>query len=155
MIIGHNADIAWGFTNLGPDVTDLYVERVAGDTWRYGDRAQPLRTRTETIEVADGKDVRITVRSTDHGPMVSDVDDVLADVAQDAKVPRPDREGDEYAVSLAWTALEPRPPPTPSSSSTGPRTGTTSGMLSPTSRRPRRTWCTPTARATSATRHPV
>ena len=31
MIIGHNADIAWGFTNLGPDVTDLYLERVTGD----------------------------------------------------------------------------------------------------------------------------
>ena len=28
VIIGHNADIAWGFTNLGPDVTDLYLERV-------------------------------------------------------------------------------------------------------------------------------
>ena len=109
VIIGHNADIAWGFTNLGPDVTDLYVERVSGDTWRYGGRAQPLRTRTETIAVADGKDVRLTVRSTDHGPIVSDVDDVLADVALDAKVPRPDREGEEYAVSLAWTALEPRP----------------------------------------------
>ena len=35
VIIGHNADIAWGFTNLGPDVTDLYLERVDGDRWRY------------------------------------------------------------------------------------------------------------------------
>ena len=31
VVIGHNADIAWGFTNLGPDVTDLYLERVDGD----------------------------------------------------------------------------------------------------------------------------
>ena len=31
VIIGHNADIAWGFTNLGPDVTDLYLEQVDGD----------------------------------------------------------------------------------------------------------------------------
>ena len=109
VIIGHNADIAWGFTNLGPDVTDLYVERVSGDTWRYGGKAQPLRTRKETIEVAGDDDVELTVRSTDHGPIVSDVDDVLADVALDVKLPRPDREGEEYAVSLAWTALEPRP----------------------------------------------
>ena len=109
VIIGHNADIAWGFTNLGPDVTDLYVERVSGDTWRYGGRAQPLRTRTETIEVADGKDVRLTVRSTDHGPIVSDVDDVLADVALDAKVPRPDRRGRSTPCRWRWTALEPRP----------------------------------------------
>ena len=109
VIIGHNADIAWGFTNLGPDVTDLYVERVTGDTWRYDGKARPLRTRTESIEVAGGDDVELTVRSTDHGPIVSDVDDVMEEVALDAKVPRPDREEQEYAVSLAWTALEPRP----------------------------------------------
>ncbi len=35
VIIGHNADIAWGFTNLGPDVADLLPERVVdGDQWR-------------------------------------------------------------------------------------------------------------------------
>ena len=32
VIIGHNADIAWGFTNLGPDVTDLYLEQIQGQT---------------------------------------------------------------------------------------------------------------------------
>ena len=32
VIIGHNADIAWGMTNLKPDVTDFYLERVVGDT---------------------------------------------------------------------------------------------------------------------------
>ena len=38
VVIGHNADIAWGFTNLGPDVTDFYLERVVGDTYlRDGD----------------------------------------------------------------------------------------------------------------------
>ena len=31
VVIGHNARIAWGFTNLGPDVTDLYLEKVDGD----------------------------------------------------------------------------------------------------------------------------
>ena len=35
VVIGHNADIAWGFTNLGPDVTDLYLEKVDGDRWRH------------------------------------------------------------------------------------------------------------------------
>ena len=28
VVIGHNDDIAWGVTNVGPDVQDLYVERV-------------------------------------------------------------------------------------------------------------------------------
>ena len=83
VIIGHNADIAWGFTNLGPDVTDLYLERVDGDRWRYDGEWLPLRTRTETIEVADGDDVELTVRSTDHGPLLSDVSDEVAEVGQD------------------------------------------------------------------------
>ena len=30
VVIGHNDRIAWGFTNLGPDVTDLYLEKVDG-----------------------------------------------------------------------------------------------------------------------------
>lgn len=103
VIIGHNADIAWGFTNLGPDVTDLYLERVRGDQWRYDGAWRPLRTRTETIEVADGDDVTLTVQSTRHGPILSDVADELADVGQQA---RPRR---QHAVSLAWTALDPAP----------------------------------------------
>jgi len=109
VIIGHNADIAWGFTNLGPDVTDLYVERVRGDTYRYGDENRPLRTRTETIHVADGDDVRITVRSTGHGPIVSDVDDDVARAARASRLPRPGSDQVEVAISLAWTALRPRP----------------------------------------------
>ncbi|GAB6987739.1 penicillin acylase family protein [Nocardioides pyridinolyticus] len=99
VIIGHNADIAWGFTNLGPDVSDLYLERVEGDRWRYDGRWKPLRTRTETIEVADGPDVELTVRATDHGPLLSDVAD---DIAEVGKV-----RDDAYAVALRWTALEP------------------------------------------------
>ncbi len=106
VMIGHNGAIAWGFTNLGPDVTDLYLERIVGDQWRQDGRLLPLRTRTETIEVAGGEDVSITVRETTHGPIVSDVSEELGDVAEaggDRSV------GDEYAVSLAWTALEPTP----------------------------------------------
>ncbi len=117
VIIGHNADIAWGFTNLGPDVTDLYVERVEGDRWRYAGKLRPLKTRSETIKVVDGEDVEITVRSTRHGPLISDADALLDDadalldeVAEDAQVARPaTTDGEEYAVSLSWTALRPAP----------------------------------------------
>src|SRR5690606_41774437 len=28
VIVGHNANIAWGVTNVGPDVQDLYIERI-------------------------------------------------------------------------------------------------------------------------------
>ncbi|MGA8256106.1 MAG: penicillin acylase family protein [Nocardioides sp.] len=116
VIIGHNADIAWGFTNLGPDVTDLFVERIEGDEWRHAGELLPIRSRTEVIEVADGDDVTITVRGTRHGPLVSDVervtpevlDGVLGEVRDVAPVPRPP-ETDEYALALSWTALKPAP----------------------------------------------
>ncbi len=109
VVIGHNADIAWGFTNLGPDVTDLYLEKVVGDRWRHDGRLHPLSTRREVIEVRDGPDEELVVRSTTHGPILSDVDPVTAEVGDTAQ---PDHPGDGpptegYAVSLAWTALEP------------------------------------------------
>jgi penicillin amidase len=106
VIIGHNADIAWGFTNLGPDVTDLYLERVRGDRWLYDGTLRPLRTRTETIKVHGGDDVTLTVRSTRHGPLLSDVSEDLEDVVATEGEPR---SGEEYAIALQWTALTPQP----------------------------------------------
>lgn len=110
VVIGHNADIAWGFTNLGPDVSDLYLEKVVGDEWKYDGRMLPLRTRTETIKVRGDKDVTLTVRSTRHGPLLSDVSDDYADVGEQAPVDGivPGR-GEGYAVALEWTALHPAP----------------------------------------------
>ncbi|GAB2873822.1 penicillin acylase family protein [Nocardioides pacificus] len=112
VVIGHNADIAWGFTNLGPDVTDLYLERLQGERWRYAGRWRPMDIRTETIRVRDGDDVELTVRETDHGPLLSDVSSELSTVGANAQAggrwaDDEDEEGDGYAVSLAWTALEP------------------------------------------------
>lgn len=108
VIIGHNQDIAWGFTNLGADVTDLFLEKVNGDSYQYGDKEKRFKTREETIKVAGGDSKKITVRSTDHGPVVSDRDSELAKVGEKAPVGdvAPDR-GDGYAVSLQWTALQP------------------------------------------------
>ena len=109
VVIGHNADIAWGFTNLGPDVSDLYLERVQGNRWRYDKGWRQLRTRTEKIEVRDGDDVELTVRSTRHGPLLSDVSDDYAQVGREAPVDHPQPRGEGYAVSLAWTGLQPAP----------------------------------------------
>jgi penicillin G amidase len=98
VVIGHNADIAWGFTNLGPDVSDLFLEKVQGGTWTYDGEQLPLRVRTETIEVRDGEDFTLRVRETDHGPLISDVSADISSVGANSG---------GYAVSLAWTALTP------------------------------------------------
>ncbi|MFI9587888.1 penicillin acylase family protein [Streptomyces sp. NPDC052236] len=107
VIIGHNQDIAWGFTNLGADVTDLYLEKLDGDRYLVGSRQRELVSRKEIIKVAGGSSKTITVRSTGHGPLISDRSSELEQVGQKAPVSdAPDR-GPGYGVSLQWTALQP------------------------------------------------
>ncbi len=109
VVIGHNQQIAWGFTNLGPDVVDLYLERVDGKTYEYDGKKLPLRMHDESIEVkGEEEPVTFTVRSTRHGPLLSDVSAQLSTVGANAPVSAgaPER-GNGYAVALSWTALTP------------------------------------------------
>lgn len=113
VIIGHNANVAWGFTNLTADVTDFYLEKVQGDSyWRDGELV-PLETRTETFQIAGGDDVTLEVRSTVHGPIVSGLTEDFTAIADepyagstDAVAPPSDAPDGEWAVSLRWTALD-------------------------------------------------
>jgi penicillin amidase len=109
VIIGHNDRIAWGFTNLYPDVQDLYLEKVSDhDTYLYDGRQAPLDTRKETFVVKGEDPVTITVRSSRHGPLISDVSQDFATVGADAPAPaRSPPRGNGYAVALRWTALKP------------------------------------------------
>ncbi len=109
VMIGHNDRVAWGFTNLDPDVTDLFVERLNGDSYLYDDRWFPLASRTEEVRVK-GRDepVRITVRATRHGPLVSDADAELRRVSQVSPASGQDPMADVTpALALRWTALIP------------------------------------------------
>jgi len=106
IVIGHNQSIAWGFTNLGPDVSDFYLEQLRADSYRRGNKYLPLKQRTETIRVAGGQDVNIAVRETVHGPLLSDVISSVAQVGQTALV-EGKAQTTSYAVSLAWTGLLP------------------------------------------------
>ena len=108
VVIGHNQDISWGFTNLGADVTDLYLQKVSDGKYLYDGKRVPFRSREETIEVAGGASRKITVRETNNGPVISDRDTEIRRVGDEAPVrsAAPDR-ADGYAVSLRWTALEP------------------------------------------------
>ncbi|WP_198035404.1 penicillin acylase family protein [Streptacidiphilus rugosus] len=110
VIIGHNQSVSWGFTNLGADVQDLYLEQVNSDgTYLYDGKNVPFDTRTETIRVADGSAQTITVRSTKDGmPIISDHSTEEQTVGRDAPADgtAPPR-GGGYAIALKWTALIP------------------------------------------------
>jgi penicillin amidase len=82
VVLGHNARIAWGATNVNPDTQDLFLEKVdAANPTRYmfQGASLPFELRHEVINVAGGPTVEFDVRSTRHGVVLSDVDDRLKD----------------------------------------------------------------------------
>lgn len=108
VVIGHNDRIAWALTNLGADVTDFRLERIdlSGRVLRDGEWVE-MTTRREVIEVAGGATEVLTVRSTDHGPLVSDVIAAAADAGAHAPVFAAGEDGHVHGLSLTWTGLEP------------------------------------------------
>jgi penicillin G amidase len=97
VIIGHNERIAWGMTNLGPDVQDLYRETFdPANPRRYKTPAgwREAEVRREEIKVrksatsAETETVPLDVTVTRHGPVILE-------------------KGDER-YALRWTMLDPR-----------------------------------------------
>lgn len=97
IIIGHNEQIAWGMTNLGPDVQDLYLEKFSADKKNFYETPTGLRAaevRREEIRVRKSltdpatEIVPLDVTLTRHGPIILE------------------RDGKRYA--LRWTALDPK-----------------------------------------------
>ena len=104
VVIGKNNKIAWGLSTSYVDSQDLYLEDVRGDTIRQGDRYVPLQVITEEIHVRGEEQPRtIRIRSSRHGPLLSDVDQRLQQVSASRSAPNPAH----YAVALSWTALQP------------------------------------------------
>ncbi|MDX1614139.1 MAG: penicillin acylase family protein [Candidatus Promineifilaceae bacterium] len=93
VVIGHNEHIAWGFTNIGPDVQDLYIEKLNPNNslqYEFKGEWRDVEVLEEVIEVNGGEDVVLEVRQTHHGPILNEVDDNIRDV-----------------LALRWTAFEP------------------------------------------------
>lgn len=93
---GRNRSLAWAQTRLDVDVTDLVLEDIADGAATHGAAGEPVARRSETIRVADGPDVKITVRTTVHGPVVSDPVPGSRDVPAGG-----------HDVALVWTGLWP------------------------------------------------
>ncbi len=80
VIIGHNANIAWGVTNMSADSQDLYIERLNPDNplqYEFEGQWRDLAVRVEEIGVNGGEPITLTVRETHHGPLLNNVDPEL------------------------------------------------------------------------------
>ncbi len=96
VILGHNEKIAWGMTNVGPDVQDVYEEKFDPENpkryltpvgWRVVDvRHEEIKVRKGFTDMATDT-VALDVQSTRHGPIVFE------------------KSSKRYA--LRWTALDP------------------------------------------------
>src|SRR5262249_54302968 len=71
IIVGHNQQIAWGITNLGYDVQDLYIEKFDERTGTYLYRGQTERAveEKETIRIKGQPPTVISIWVTRHGPL--------------------------------------------------------------------------------------
>jgi penicillin G amidase len=99
VIVGHNAHVAWGFTNLGAEVQDVYIEHTRGSgniaeyeatdgSWR------PMLHQQEVIHVKGGKDVVLDVPATQHGSAITPI---ISGIFHTEK----------RSLSLRWTIYDP------------------------------------------------
>lgn len=100
-ILGHNGHIAWGSTSTGSDVQDLFVEQLAPEETGFAERVvtpwgtEPFTVRIENIRVRNRSDEVLTVRTTRHGPVLSDSDPGAAEILGSR----------DHVLALAFTTL--------------------------------------------------
>jgi acyl-homoserine lactone acylase PvdQ len=107
IVIGRNARIAWGVTNTGVDVQDLYVmeeptqnaSSSSGAVYLFDGREEAYAVREEVIKVSGADDVVLRVRVSRHGPVVTD--NGVLDSGVDGAV-----------LSLRWVSVDPAIPDT-------------------------------------------
>ena len=99
IVLGRTDKIAWGFTNTGPDVQDLYLEKLdPNNPNQYIGPDGPLSflAREEIIQIKDKPPLRFVVKQSQHGPIISD-SHARAQKIIDTK---------RFALALRWTALD-------------------------------------------------
>ena len=75
-IIGQNENAAWGFTNIMIDDMDFFIEKINPNNpnqYKHDNGWKEITIRKETIKLKSGSDTTITVRSTHHGPIITDI----------------------------------------------------------------------------------
>ena len=73
-VLGHNRKIAYGITMFENDDIDFYWEEnhpTDANLYKTPEGWKAYETRTETIKVKDGNDVIITIKTSQHGPLMN------------------------------------------------------------------------------------
>lgn len=94
VVAGHSDRVAWGYTNAMVDDVDFFVEQVDSanpNRYRTPEGWAEMTVRPETIQVKGGEPVVHTVRTTRHGPVLSDAED----------------RGGDRVLAMQWTAYAP------------------------------------------------
>ncbi|WP_404861604.1 penicillin acylase family protein [Georhizobium sp. MAB10] len=97
VLLGRNDNVAWGFTNTGTDVQDLFIEQVRPgepDRYRTPDGWALFGSREETIVISGAEPHHFTRLSTRHGPVLPPSYRNL-----DRLLPA------DHVAALQWTAL--------------------------------------------------
>ncbi len=98
ILLGQNQSIAWGMTTTGSDVQDLFIESidpVNPTHYLTPNGSEPFGQRHEVIHVKGMRDIALNVRTTRHGPVLSDIDQSLLDLTG----------GPGKVMALAFTGL--------------------------------------------------
>ncbi|MEZ4515996.1 MAG: penicillin acylase family protein [Chloroflexota bacterium] len=105
ILIGHNDRLAWGLTNAAFDAEDVFIERINPDNpnqYEVNGEWVDMDIRREEIKVQGQEEPDVIfVRSTRNGVIASDF---LVDASRFGAT---DEGTEPYALSFAWTALEP------------------------------------------------
>ena len=103
ILAGRNAHVAWGYTNSGADVQDLYIEHLRGS----GNNTQferpnhswsPVEHHTEIIRVRAGHDVILDVLTTTYATGATTIETPIIS---------PLYKTEHRALSLAWNVYDP------------------------------------------------
>ncbi|MEM7302220.1 MAG: penicillin acylase family protein [Pseudomonadota bacterium] len=97
VVLGRNDHIAWGFTNAGADVQDLFLEKLhEKDDNRYltPDGWADLTVSEETVKIKGAADVTFQRRLTRHGPILPRSFNNIGDLLPEKR-----------ELALQWTAL--------------------------------------------------
>lgn len=104
VIIGHNADIAWGMTNGMVDVQDLFIERAhPEEPNRFADGAEWVDAQVieEVINVRRGQPHIERVVLTQNGPLITNI------LKRSKEGQSESDPADALALSLRWTGHQP------------------------------------------------